>query len=270
MTAPTLDLPRRSARMARYALWQWRDFAINIGLASLLLFGLLGMLTIMQVHLNEDMARMAKMSRELPVSIKLTMFEQVYAVFAMVAPIICVSGIVSQDRALGYTRFLFAKPQSVRWYYFQSLLVRFLGFLLLGHLLLLAYAHFEPPAYTPRFLADLVVSFVLVGGVVFLLSVLSRFDGLIAIVVLLVSSVIWGLWRAKDGIRYWVTYLLPPVEKVGDMHDWVLGFKSGAIPFGATTVVEFPWKWALWGAGYGLACIALGLYLLRRIPLTKA
>lgn len=270
MSAPALEFPRRHARMASYALWQSRDFVMNIAIISLLLFGLLGTLSIMQIHLNEQMYMMQKVPRPMPESAKLMMFGQVYAVFAMVAPIICLSGIVSQDRAMGYTRFLFAKPVSVASYYFQALLVRFAGFLVLGHVLLLAYGLFEPPTYTPRMLVDMTICFVAIGGVVFLVSVLSRFDGLVAIVALLLSSVIWGLWREKEGIRYWLTNLVPPILKIGDVHDWMVGQRLGSVPFGVPPVPEFPWKWALWSAGYGLACFALGLYLLRRIPLTKA
>ena len=93
---------------------------------------------------------------------------------------------------MGYTRFLFAKPISVRWYYFQSLLVRTVGYFAIGIVLILAYNYFEPPTLSPKMLADMLVSFVSIGGIVFLVSVVSRYDGLVAIVFLLVSSVIWG------------------------------------------------------------------------------
>lgn len=270
MTAPALRLSRRHGRMAYYTLWMSRDFLMNVAIVSLLLFGLLGALSIMQIRLNEEMSMMQKVPHPMPLSAKLTMFNQIYGVFAMVAPIVCLSGIVSHDRAMGYTRFLFAKPVSVRRYYLQSLLVRFGGFLVLGHVLLLAYGLFEPPAYSPRFIVDLTICFVSIGGIVFLISALSRFDGLVAIGVLLLASIAWGLWRKKEGILHWVSYLLPPIEKVGDLHDWTIGLKSGTIPFGVSDMPVFPWNWALWNAGYGLACILLGLYLLRRIPLTKA
>jgi hypothetical protein len=266
MTAPTVGLPRRRARMASYAIWQSRDFLMNIAIVSLLLFGLLGALSILQVQAMEQMSLMMKKPAPLELSQKARAFVQAFSVFVTVGPIICLSGIVSQDRAMGYTRFLFAKPLSVRWYYFQSLLVRFIGFVALGIALVLAYNYFEPPTLSPTMLADMLVSFLSIGGIVFLVSVVSRFDGLIAIVFLLVSSVIWGAWRVKDGIRYAVTYLVPPLEKSGDMHNWAAGLDG----MGRLTAVEFPWKWALWSAGYGLACFALGLYLLRRIPLTKA
>ena len=70
-----------------------------------------------------------------------------------------------------------------------------------------------------------------------------------------------------SGIKHAVTYLFPPVVKSGDMHNWMLGLT----PAGSTAAASlFPWKYALWSAGYGLACVVVGLYLLRKVSLTKA
>ena len=266
MTAPTPGFSPRRAQMGRYTVWLSRDFVMNIAIISILLFGLLGMLSILQVRTMAETFAISSRGREFPLSAKIRIFMEIWGVFVTVGPIIAMSGMVSQDRAMGYTRFLFAKPLSVRWYYLQSLLVRFVGFMLVGILLAFLYSRFEPPNLSWRMVVDMLVCFAAFGGVVFLISVLSRFDGLVAIVFFLVSSVLWGVWRSKDGIRHAVTYLVPPVQQFGDLHQWVVNLNFRG-EFGG---VEFPTKFALWGAGYGLACIVLGLYLLRRIPLTKA
>lgn len=266
MTAPLLSLTRRHARMASYSVWQFKDFAVNIAVVSILLFGLFGAMEIAQIHLQEQMLATRRPGMTMDVRQKLMAFMTAYNMFAMVGPLICLTGVASQDRTQGYTRFLFAKPVSVRAYYAQALLVRFAGFLLLGHVLVIAYGMYEPPAYTPRFIADMTVAFLSVGGIVFLLSVLTRYDGLIAIVFLLVTALIRGRWVTETGIKHAVTYLFPPIDQLGDVHNWVVKINPGFGPF--TDV--FPWKWGLWSAGYGLACLLLGLYLLRRIPLTKA
>jgi hypothetical protein len=268
MTAPAVSspgFPRRHARMGRYALWQTSDFVINTAIITIILFGLLGFLSVMQIHTAEQYYGMRHPPQPMPLQAKLNIFLQIYGIFATVAPIICLSGIVSQDRTSGYTRFLFAKPVSPRWFYTQSLLIRLAGFLVIGHALLFWYGLYEPPAYTSRFLVDMLVTFASIGGVVFLLSVISKFDGLVSVVVLLVSAIVWGKWETATGFKHALTYLLPPVEKSGDLHQWVLQLNT----MGSIGEVAFPTKWALWSAGYGLACMVLGLYLLRKIPLTK-
>lgn len=265
MTTPALSLPRRHARLGRYALWQSGEFVMNVAIISLILFGLLGGLSIMQIHSMEQYYAMRRPPQPVPDMQKISIFLQIYGIFVTVGPIICLSGIVSQDRTMGYTRFLFSKPVSPRWFYLQSFVVRMLGFLVLGHALLFLYGAFEPPAYSPKFLADLVIAFLSYGGIIFLLSVVSRYDGLVAIVLFLVSAVVWGKWELATGFGHVLTYAFPPIEKYGDLHTWVVGLTR----MGTIGAVEFPWKWAVWGTSYGLACLALGLYLLRRIPLTK-
>jgi hypothetical protein len=265
MTASAIPVAgARRARMGRYALWQAGDFVINIAIITIILFALIGVVALMNLHLQEEIALSQK--RTLPPMMKLTIFRDIYAMFAMVAPIIAVSGVISQDRSAGFTRFLFAKPVSPRWFYFQSLFVRFVGYLVVGHILILAYSFYEPPAYTPKMLVDLTVNFLIVGGITFLFSAVSKYDGLLAIVALLTSSIFWSKWERAQGWRHAVVDILPPVERVGELHAWVLGMN----PLGSIADVPFPTKWALWLAGYGLACIVLGLYLLRRIPLTRA
>jgi hypothetical protein len=230
------------------------------------LFGLLGSVEVLQMQANEAMMAARKVAGGFPLRIKLDMFSTAYGMFGMVAPIICVTGLVSQDRQLGYTRFLFSKPLSVRAYYAHSLAVRFFGFLLLGHVLVLAYSYFEPPTYSWRFLVDMTVSFVSIGGIVFLLSVVLRYDGLLAILFLLVATIVRSKWELVTGFRHALTFLFPPIDHAFLLRNWVIGLS----PIGELGAADFPWKFTLWNAGYGLACLILGLYLLRKVSLTKA
>lgn len=266
MTSAAVPYPKRHARMGHYAIWQSRDFVFNIAIVSMLLFGLLGFLTVMQVQQSEAFYAMRRGAGVMPVAAKVNIFIQIFGMFATVAPIIALSGIVSQDRTNGYTRFLFSKPVSPVWFYLQSFLIRMAGFLVMGTLLMLAYSHYEPPAFNPKILVDMSLSFVAIGGIIFLLSVVSRFDWLVGVLVLLISAVLWGRWETIGGIKQASLYLLPPMGKSGLLHQWMVGLTT----MGELGPVPFPTKWALWSAGYGLACLVLGLYLLRRVPLTKA
>jgi len=266
MTMPGLTFPPRSARLGRYSAWQSRDFVINVAILTVVLFALIGGVEIMQLRFQERVMAGRQFQRPMSINVKLMQFLSIYGMFSIVAPIIATSGIVSQDRTLGYTRFLFSKPLSVRSFYLQSFLVRLIGLLALGQILVLAYGHFEPPAYTPRFLAEMSISFLSVAGVVFLLSTVTRYDGLLAIVFFLLGTLVRSRWESAGGLGQALTYLFPPIDQSEQLRRWVLGLG----PMGELISPNFPWKVVLWNGGYGLACLVLGLYLLRRIPLTKA
>jgi hypothetical protein len=107
--------------------------------------------------------------------------------------------------------------------------------------------------------------FVAVGGIVLLLSALSKYDGLLVVVFLLLAEITRESWEKRDGIRHAITYIFPPFNHIGELHAWGVGLSLG----NSVAVLDFPVKWALWNAGYGLACGILGLYLLRKLPLTK-
>lgn len=266
MTATSLVAPlaRRHGRLGRYALWQARDFGWNIAIVSLLLFGMIGWL--MHLTLEAQAAAMQARNFTLPKTAQLNLFQEVLSMFATVGPIVAVSGIVSTDRTSGYTRFLFSKPVSPVWFYAQSLAVRFLGFLAIGCVLMLAWAHFHLPEFSWKFVVDIICCFVSIGGVVFLASVLTRFDGLVAIIFLLLSAVFWGKWELATGFNHYLPWLMNPSYKFGQLHMWFLGVNN----FGALVELPFPAKWFTWNIAYGLACVLLGLVMLRRIPLTKA
>ncbi|HWH52647.1 MAG TPA: hypothetical protein VN651_13950 [Gemmatimonadaceae bacterium] len=264
MTSSVLPLPRRRAHLAVYARWQALDFVMNVGVISLVVFGLLGVIALMDLHSTE--VAFAASGKAMPLAGKLMMFMQIWGMFAAVAPLLATTGIVSQDRTAGYSRFLFAKPLSPRSFYLQSWLVRFAGYLVLGTLLVSVYSLYEPPSFGWRFLADMAMSYVAIGGIVFLLSVVTRFDGLLAAVFLLVADVAWAKWEGAPGLKHAVTFLLPPVSHLGAPHYWLLGINQ----LQKVTDVPFPTKWVVWNVGYGLACLLLGLYLLRKVSLTKA
>lgn len=252
------------ARLARYALWQIKDFWINIGVVSIVLFGLLGMISFMELRALQAMITAQHRTwRDLFAT---QHFQGPYGMFAAVGPIIALSGIVSQDRTMGYARFLFAKPLSPLRFYAQSLLVRYLGYLVVGHVLLFAWMRYWPPVYTPRFVVDMTVSFVAVGGTLFLFSVLTKFDGLLTVLLLLVAELVWSKWETATTWKHWLTYPFPPVARFAEIHHWLLGINA----FGEAMALPFATKWVAWSAGYGLACLLLGFYLLRRVSLIKA
>jgi hypothetical protein len=263
--APLANVPpRRRARLGRYALWQFGDFGFNVAILMFILFALLGVM--FQMSLNAQAAYTASHHMTLPLGAKLQSFTMLLTMFTTVAPFIAMSGVFATDRTNGYTRFLFAKPVSPVRFYAQSVLIRLVGYLAVGCALLLWWSRYTPPELSAKFVVDLVGAFFTVGGIIFLLSVVTRYDGLIAIVFLLVSAIVWDKWGDATGIRHAITYLFPPIGKLSVTHRWFLGISD----LGSMAVVPFPTKWFVWTSGYGLACLVFGLILLRRVSLTKA
>jgi len=265
MTTPAMPFVRRKARLGRYALWQAYDFGLNVAIVTMLIFALLGVSFLMAMDAQQTF--LESRGQSMTLGQQLGVFRQLMEMFTSVAPMIAVSGIVSTDRTSGFTRFLFAKPLSPRRYYAQSFLVKLVGYLAMTHVLIWWYSFYAPvPPYSWRAIAAFTSLFVAVGGVIFFLSVVSRFDGLIAIIFFLVSAIAWDRWESATGIKRAVINVLPPVSKIGEIHNWFVGVN------GAGTVVEvpFPATWFFWLTGYGLACLVLGLVIVPRVPLTKA
>lgn len=101
------------------------------------------------------------------------------------AILIAVGGIVSGDVHNGYYRAYFSKPIPVWWYYLQRWILGGIAVMMiplvlgLGLSLVLGDGH----GITAALLANIALSFLLVGGAVLLLSVFTRRDWLIVFVV---------------------------------------------------------------------------------------
>ncbi len=267
MTAPTAtSAPRRHAHLLPYALWQCRDYTINIAAISIILFGLLGMLEVMQLHAAEIVMAASPDFAVTLARMQQGSFQQLFSMYATVGPIVALSGVVSQDRSLGYVRFLFAKPLNPIHFYLQSFVVRAAGFFAVGGVLLKAYRQFEPSADVPRIAAGLALAFVAYGGILFLWSVLSKYDGLCVVAFLLLSVLVWGKWEASTRLIHVVTYAFPPVDKFSGLDNWV----SGVNALDSRAAAVFPTKWVVWTVCYGVACLVLGVVLLRKRPLARA
>lgn len=265
MTAPSLPLPHRRARLGRYAFWQMRDFGLQTAFVTLVLFGLLGAMFVLQIHDREQLFTNAH--RPVPTTMAVRTFQELLQMFEFTAPIIALSGILSSDRTSGYTRFLFAKPLSPLAYYAQSLAVRLIGFIVLACAMQWAWSLFEPPAVSWKFVVDITAFAITIGGMIFVLSALTKYDGLIVVVWMLLTALIREHWDTVTGLRHAVTYLLPPLGHLTDVQGWFLGLD----PMSDSPVsAAFPAKWFWWNVGYGVVMFAIGFVILRKRSLTKA
>lgn len=245
-------------RLGWYAFWQFRDYVVERGFSTLLIGLILGAQFIlplrMAMHqtLGDDWAE-EPMGR----TMLMTAVPHLVITFAFLGTLIAVNGIVSNDRRHGYVRFLFAKPVSVIRYYLQAFATTVLGLMAATAILVGVFALLIGPLMPAEAILVVCIVALGVGGIGFLLSTLVRGDWLFLSLVLAVTLLLRGLYGTSGDWRQAALAVLPPLHRLDDIRDALL---SGGLPASSDV---------LWVVGYGAACLLLGLFVLRRRPLTS-
>jgi hypothetical protein len=234
-------------RLGKYSLWQFRDFVIDRGIAILIIGLLWGYVLIAPLR--------GAMGPRLMLNPSSTVWPLVIMVSSSIVALsvlIALNGIVSNDRKMGYYRFLFSKPVNVILYYAQLFLVHMVG-VVAAMLVLSAVLHTIVPAFSiVNFLLYAVLIYVAMGGIGFFLSVATRYDWLTLAAVWLGSHVLRDAYGAKPGLPGKLVQLLPPVHKLTDVAHGMISYRSA------------PASDVIWLLGYGAAFFVLGLLLLRQ------
>ena len=234
-------------KLARYSLWQFRDFVMDRGIAIVIIGMLWGYVLIEPMRRTMGAAfAVGPLSPTWPLVITVT------SSIVSLAVLIALNGIVSTDRKMGYYRFLFSKPVSAVAYYAQLFFVYMVG-VLVCMLLLSVLMHMVVPSFKiVNYLLYAAIIYVAMGGIGFFISVATRFDWLTLAAVWLGSRVLRDFYGAKPGWRSKAVELLPPVHKLNDV-------SLSMITSGTADRSD-----VLWLLGYGALFFALGLLLLRQ------
>lgn len=243
-------------RLSGYALWQLRDYASRPMIWTILAVSVFGVfpLIVMKIH-AADLSRMD--DEGMPYR---QAFEGFVAIFGFLAPMLAVSRLVSKDRSPGLTRFVFAKPVGVREYYAQAWIVRAVAALLLAASMGVLINQFIGEVPWLRGLAVIGVCWVLIGGVGLLLSVLTKLDTGLLIAVYLIPDVLNQLLEASPGSSWWVKpwlTIMPPMHRLDEIRRAIL------------TDAPFPQGDVAHALLYGAGCAALGVFLVRKLPLVR-
>ncbi len=234
-------------RLARYSLWQFRDFVMDRGIGIVIIGFLWGY--VMFEPIRRAMGGQWTGDQTSPVW---GILLQVASAVASLSVLIAMNGLVSIDRKNGYYRFLFSKPVNPVAYYAQLFVVYMVG-VLTAMLVLSSLLRIIFPAFNiVNFLIYSAVIYVAMGGIGFFLSVATRYDWLTLAAVWLGSRVLRGVYGPKNDWRSKVVELLPPVHKLDQVANSLIG--TGRAD--ASDVV--------WLVGYGALFFALGLFILRR------
>jgi hypothetical protein len=236
----------RAASLARYSLWQFRDFMLERGVAILIIGFLWGYVLIAPIRAALGTAMAAGQGSPI-----LGMVLQGASAIVSLSVLIAVNGIVSTDRKLGYYRFLFSKPVNPVLYYGQVFFVGMIGVLACIFVLASLLHQILPTFSILNFVLYTALIYIAMGGIGFFVSVATRFDWVSLAAVWLGSRILRSLYGAKGDWRSKAVELLPPVHKLDEVANSLIATGSAH----ATDV--------LWLLGYGALFFVLGLALLR-------
>jgi hypothetical protein len=239
----------KRGRLGKYSLWQFRDFAIDRGVAILIIGFLWGYVLFAPFRTVGGPLTLNSSSPIWPLLI--TIASSIVSVSVLIA----VNGIVSTDRKLGYYRFLFSKPVSVVAYYVQLYFVHMVGVLAAMLILSGILRTIVPDFRIVNYLLYTALIFVAMGGIGFFISVATRFDWVTLAAVWLGSRTLRDLYGAKPGLPGKLVQLLPPVHKLDVL-------ANGLITNGTAQTSD-----VIWLLAYGSLFFVLGLVLLRHASL---
>jgi hypothetical protein len=246
-------IPAPRGRLTRYARWQLRDYALDKAVPTATLILLTVYLTLIPAIVTYGRPHDGAAPRGFVEAFSLTIL-----IAVLEGALLATTGIVADDRKLGYFRFYFAKPVSVWRFYATKFAVYLAGFLLVLAILLLLHTLLVGRYLPPLLLPVAAAMFVAVGGIGFLASAIWKYDWVTLSTVVFSSTIMWEVWEHATGWRAVVVRLLPPINRMG-------GVVGAAC---AGTVLPAADFW--WLTGYGVVCFVLGLLVLRRRALVSA
>ena len=233
-------------RLARYSLWQFRDFVMDRGIGIVIIGSLWGY--VMFEPIRRAMGGQYMGDQASPVW---GLVLQVASAVASLSVLIAMNGLLSIDRKNGYYRLLFSKPVNPVAYYGQLFVVYGVG-VLAAMLVLASLSRIIFPRFSiVNFLLYSAVIYVAMGGIGFFLSAATRYDWLTLAAVWLGARVLRGVYGPKGDWRSKAVELLPPVHKLDQVANSLIGT-------GRADASDVAWL-----VGYGALFLALGLFILR-------
>lgn len=234
-------------RLAKYALWQFRDFVMEKGLSILIIGVLLGFLQLLPFRLSGSPV----MSPEMITRVVTTLAKTVVLIWVFIA----LNGLISNDRKLGYYRFPFAKPIRPFHYYGQLWLVYLVGVLAALVTLSALFVVFAGRFNVWNLVLYTTLLYVALGGIAFFVSAITRHELPLLAAIWLGSSVLRAMYGDDTGWRNRALDMLPPVHTLDTV-------ANSLIATGRADLLH-----VLWLAGYGALFLVLGLIVLHRRPL---
>lgn len=193
------------------------------------------------------------------------LYLQSVTLFLPMGAFLCSVGVASTDRQHGYFRFLFSKPVNVLAYYVQAYVVAGAAFVVMFGLITWGFGAMTIHFSVHRAMEAALLTYVLLGGIGFLLGALTRFDGVAFIAIYLLALLLQQFMAAPNGLHNgglpdWlaaIAKVLPPVVTLDTLRNHIY----------AAQAIDPSQLWLV--IGYGAGAGLLGLVLLRRGPLAR-
>ena len=250
MTAPSL-------RWLAYARWLlldylWQRLLLPLVLAALLVTGML-------YSVSGQSSKPGFWTSPDGVRFALIVLRQVMGTFLPLAVLMAMNGVVAQDRQKGYFRFLFSKPVPVTGFYVSAFVVHLVAAAAAAGLLAAALGAFSAPQQVVGVALACALTFVLLGSLLFLFSVLTYQDGIVFILLWVATLLARQLEPAlRPG--HWMhsaVRVLPPTHRLDAVREAL--YTAQPVPMND-----------LWHVlAYGGACFALAVVALRKLPLAR-
>lgn len=186
-------------------------------------------------------------------------FEFVLAAYGLIVGAVAAQGLVARDRARGFERAFFSRPLRPVRYYTQGFFLAGLGSIAIAIVGAAIYGMAVHAVSLLGVAAFVAIAWLLVGGLAFLLSIVTRYY--VAIVAALVGAD-FALDHYVDGVRAsgghsvvaLAQYALPPSHVVAKLSEPL-----------ARGLVPDP-QLIAWPVGLGVACLVVAVLLLARRP----
>jgi ABC-type multidrug transport system permease subunit len=253
---------RPSGALVRYAQYQLRDALLQRLLLPLVIVSLFAALPAYLMTRNTPPGFMQGAQG---INLAKQMFAQSITLFLPMGAFLCAVGVLSTDRQHGYFRFLFSKPVNVSAFYAQAYAVAGVAFVLMFGLITWGFGIMTVHFSVHRAMEAAALTYVLIGGIGLLLGVITRFDGMVLILVYALALLLQQLLTARNGLPDgglpgWLAVIakgLPPVHALDELRDQLY----------AAQPLDIGQLWHVLGYGGGAAILAF--VLMRRLPLAR-
>lgn len=235
----------KRARLLRYSAWQMKDYAIERGIMVAILAVLNMTGPIFSIRDLDPAERVIAPGS--PVAMQIVV---VIASLILLGILFSSQELISRSRKQGYYRLVFAKPVNPVAFYGQLFIVHLVGSVLLLMVIAILFSVAAVPLPLARIAAVAALSYLLLGGVGFLMSAFVSRDA-IALIVFVALSVLGknvAATHAGFGVRF--ANLLIPVDHLAALKPLLVGGNAAPHDIG-------------WVAGYGLVAFVLGLLAVR-------
>jgi hypothetical protein len=182
-------------------------------------------------------------------------------VFIPLAVFLGAARLVTDDRSNGYFRFLFSKPVSIVRFYVQQWVTYGVGVMAIAGLLALWLQANTTTVPVRELVLVVALNWIIVGGVGFLLTVLTNYDALWLVILWTVSKVLHALKdtpnSALPGWLQELTRASIPTQKIVYVQNELLAGNPLPVPHTIHVVA------------YGLLAFVAGVIILRRSSFSR-